>query len=231
MPTPKVFVIRHGETEWSLNGRHTSITDLELTSNGVRRVHATAKHMIGPDRLICPDRVKRVYVSPRKRAQETLKIIKEEHPAFDEVPVTMTLDLQEWNYGDYEGLTTAQIQQLRESRGIKDIGGKWDIWRDGCEGGEGPSDVLERVDRVINEIKEYQCAALNDSTGKVYRDVIVVSHGHLLRAFTARWVGRTVESNPSLILEAGGIGTLSYEHNNVNEPAIVLGSAFIVPNE
>ena len=149
MPTPRVFIIRHGETEWSLNGRHTGTTDLPLTANGERRVRATGAALVGPDRLIVPAQVAHVYVSPRKRARRTLELIHLDcHgrlPWEDQEPtngveegargaagVEVTPDIVEWDYGDYEGLTSKTIRAQRAERGE----GGWDIWKDGCPGGE-----------------------------------------------------------------------------------------------
>lgn len=110
----------------------------------------------------------------------------------------------------------------------------WDIWRDGCEGGESPEDVTRRLDQLIKELREkYHKGKFGKDAGWKGKkgeanDVLIVAHGHILRAFAARWVGKRLEENPSLILEAGGVGTLSYEHSRIEEPAILLGGAFVV---
>ncbi|KAL9032298.1 MAG: hypothetical protein Q9214_008026 [Letrouitia sp. 1 TL-2023] len=181
MPTtPRVFIVRHGETEWSLNGRHTSTTELPLTTNGEKRVRATGRALVGEDRLIVPgslahmsvfasrsfvlsfreldilaraDKVcKNRYVSPRSRARRTLELLdlgcREPYPwqqqqqqqhgsdgegVRTEAKTEVLEAIREWDYGAYEGLTSTQIRELRSKEG-KD--GVWDIWRDGCEGGE-----------------------------------------------------------------------------------------------
>lgn len=107
------------------------------------------------------------------------------------------------------------------------LGADWDIWRDGCEGGESPEDVTARLDAFIGELREKWHKGRFGKDGKP-NDVLIVAHGHILRALAARWVGKRLEENPSLILEAGGVGTLSYEHHNIEEPAILLGGAFVV---
>ncbi|KAH0533536.1 hypothetical protein FGG08_007683, partial [Glutinoglossum americanum] len=128
-----------------------------------------------------------------------------------------------WDYGAYEGLTSAQIRTLRASRGIVEKGPRWNIWKDGCEGGDSPETVTERVDKLIAEIRERW-----HGDGEEAGDVVVVAHGHILRAFAMRWVGKRLEEGPAFLLEAGGVGTLSYEHHNIEEPAVLLGGAFVV---
>ena len=155
MPTPRVFIIRHGETEWSLNGRHTGTTDIPLTANGEKRVRATGRALVGPDRLIVPAQVAHVYVSPRRRARRTLELLdlgchkplpwvppppSGDAPAEGGAPaagpplvdVETTDGIREWDYGAYEGLTSKVIRQQRAERGE----GGWDIWKDGCPEGE-----------------------------------------------------------------------------------------------
>ncbi|PYH71099.1 histidine phosphatase family protein [Aspergillus vadensis CBS 113365] len=238
--TPRCFIIRHGETSWSLNGRHTGTTDLPLTENGEKRIKATGKALVGNDRLIVPRKLVHVYVSPRARAQRTLELLEigcrerlpwnearkseDEEPIRTEARVEVTEAVREWDYGEYEGLTSKQIREMRRERGE----GEWDIWRDGCPGGESPEDVIKRLDAVIAEIREKfhkPCFDGDSSTGK--GDVLVVAHGHILRAFAMRWTGKPL-TETALILEAGGVGTLSYEHHNIDEPAIILGGGFVV---
>ncbi|KAL4757981.1 histidine phosphatase family protein [Aspergillus foveolatus] len=237
---PRCFIIRHGETEWSLNGRHTGTTDLPLTENGEKRVKATGKALVGNDRLIAPKKLVHVYVSPRTRAQRTLELLEigcrerlpwtekrkaeADEPIRTEAKVEVTEAIREWDYGAYEGLTSKQIRELRAERGE----GSWDIWRDGCPGGETPEDVMIRLDALIAEIREKHhkpCFEGDKESG----DVLIVAHGHILRAFAMRWTGRPL-TETALILEAGGVGTLSYEHHNIEEPAIILGGGFVVEN-
>ncbi|KAK5998986.1 Sedoheptulose 1,7-bisphosphatase [Cladobotryum mycophilum] len=246
MTTPRVFIVRHGETEWSLNGRHTGRTDIPLTSNGEKRVRATGKALVGDDRLIVPQKLAHIYVSPRKRAQRTLELLN--LGISDPLPwqphgsspchglecaarVEVTEDIREWDYGDYEGVTSPEIRKLRAEQGLE---GTWDIWRDGCPGGESPQDVTERLDRLIADIRtRFHEPVLNQTKGEHSDapgtgDILIVAHGHILRAFAMRWAGKTLQDGPAFLLEAGGVGTLSYEHHNVNEPAILLGGAFAV---
>ncbi|KAL2136809.1 hypothetical protein VTI74DRAFT_1023 [Chaetomium olivicolor] len=242
MSTPRVFIVRHGETEWSLNGRHTGSTDIPLTANGEKRVLATGKALVGDDRLIVPSKLAHIYVSPRRRAQRTLELLNlkykrqlpwEAHgePLCQGLPceadVEVTEDIREWDYGDYEGITTPQIKELRKQQGLDP---NWDIWKDGCPGGESPKDITERLDRLIKEIREKWHAPVMGKSAKAgcTGDVLIVAHGHILRAFAQRWVGHSLLDGPTFLLEAGGVGTLSYEHHNIKEPAILLGGAFIV---
>lgn len=243
MSTPRVFVVRHGETEWSLNGRHTGSTDIPLTANGEKRVTATGRALVGDDRLIVPKNLAHIYVSPRKRAQRTLELINLAYheslpwPRHGEPPVgeglvcaarvQITEDIREWDYGDYEGITTPEIRKLRSKQGLD---ANWDIWKDGCPGGESPTDITERLDRLILEIRDkWQAPAMenNNENG----DVLIVAHGHILRAFAQRWAGKALHDGPTFLLEAGGVGTLSYEHHNISEPAILLGGAFMVGHD
>ncbi|KAF2655772.1 phosphoglycerate mutase-like protein, partial [Lophiostoma macrostomum CBS 122681] len=249
MPDPRVFIIRHGETEWSLNGRHTGSTDIPLTANGEKRIRATGKALVGDDRLIVPGNLAHIYVSPRRRAQRTLELLDlgcrdrypwhqkpASHPSLDirtNASISVTDAIREWDYGDYEGLTSAQIRTSRQERGIN-VDQEWDIWRDGCEGGEAPEDVEKRLDAFVREIRTKwhegrfgKEAGWKGEKGEP-NDVLIVAHGHILRSFAARWIGKELRDNPSLILEAGGVGTLSYEHHNIAEPAILLGGAFVV---
>ncbi|KAF1834567.1 phosphoglycerate mutase family protein [Decorospora gaudefroyi] len=242
MPDPRVFIVRHGETEWSLNGRHTGISDIPLTANGEKRVRATGKALVGNDRLIVPRNLAHIYVSPRTRAQKTLELLnlgcKDRYPWHHQDPssssaaedirthatIQVTEAVREWDYGDYEGRVTKEIRQDREKRGL---GSDWDIWRDGCEGGESPEEVSRRLDGLILDLRERFHRGRFGKDGQP-NDVLIVAHGHILRSLAARWVGKRLEENPSLILEAGGVGTLSYEHHNIEEPAILLGGAFVV---
>ena len=242
MTTPRVFIIRHGETEWSLNGRHTGTSDIPLTANGEKRIRATGRALVGPDRLIVPKNLAHIYVSPRKRAQRTLELLGlgtkapvpwQQHGDIEECKVDgtnakieVTEQIREWDYGDYEGITSAEIAKMREAKGE----GPWDIWRDGCPGGESPEQITKRLDDFIADLrKKWHAHAIRKPKGTVKEpyDVLIVAHGHILRAFAGRWIGKNIANNPSLILEAGGVGTLSYEHHKMDEPAILLGGAFM----
>lgn len=249
MATPRVFIIRHGETEWSLNGRHTGTSDIPLTTAGEARIRATGRALVGPDRLIVPKNIAHVYVSPRKRAQLTFELLglgctaplpwtahetPEQKPAGESAKQEMTAQIEvdervcEWDYGAYEGVTSKDIQAQRKQDGLP----PWEIWRDGCPDGESPEQITKRLDSLIAEIRERFHEPVLAARGKDQgeappSDVLVVAHGHILRALAGRWIGTDIGANPSLLLEAGGVGTLSYEHHSLDEPAILLGGAFM----
>lgn len=140
--------------------------------------------------------------------------------------VEITENIREWDYGSYEGITSAQIRSDRKAAGLPE----WDIWRDGCPDGESPEQVTERIDALISDIRsKYHGPVIGkDKKDAGPGDVLIVAHGHILRAFAMRWVGKTLQDGPTFLLEAGGVGTLSYEHKSLEEPAILLGGAFMV---
>ena len=230
IPYPRLIFVRHGQTEWSKSGQHTSTTDIDLTPFGVEQMRNTGRALIGPSNLqmIKPENLTRIFVSPRQRAQQTLQLLLEDvDPEFkDKIPVEIDEDVREWDYGDYEGITSAEINELRKKKGLDDKDHKWSIWSDGCEGDEQHYDVAKRLDRFIEKVREFHRQAI---AKKEPCDILVVAHGHILRCLGARWVQRELNVNPQLILDAGGVGTLSYEHHNIDEPSIFLSGAFTVP--
>jgi sedoheptulose-bisphosphatase len=161
------------------------------------------------------------YVSPRSRAQKTLELLdlgchdpypwqvshEQSSTIRTDAKVTITPDIREWDYGEYEGITSEDIRQRRAEQGL----GSWDIWIDGCPGGESPEDIIERVDRLIKEIREtHHGPVIGKPKAKGARgDVLVVGHGHILRAFAIRWVGKPL-GETAFIMEAGGVGTLRW---------------------
>src|SRR3954466_3920317 len=151
----EVYVVRHGETEWSLSGQHTGTTDLPLTDHG-RAVALRLRPLLADQRFAL------VMTSPLKRARQTCELVGLAGRAVVE------RDLVEWSYGEYEGLTPAQIDAKRPG---------WMIFRDGCPGGETPAQIGARVDRVI--------ARIRDAPG----DVALFAHGHVFRVLVARWIG------------------------------------------
>jgi broad specificity phosphatase PhoE len=173
----EVVLVRHAETEWSVDGRHTGLTDIPLTDAG----RATAKALAGE---LHAWRFERVLVSPLRRARETCELC----GLGDRAEVCD--DLHEWDYGEYEGLTTAQIRERRPD---------WNLWRDGCPGGENPEQVGARADRAI--------AALSATSGPVAG----FSHGHMLRVLGARWIELEPAGGGRLGLSAGAISVLGYE--------------------
>jgi broad specificity phosphatase PhoE len=182
---PKIYLARHGETEWSLSGQHTGRTDLPLTPNGERAAAAVGRRLAG---LSFP----LILTSPRRRAMHTAELA-----GFRAV---VEPNLEEWNYGDYEGLTTKQIRERNPS---------WDLFRDGCPSGEMPAQIGARVDNLIARVRA--------SGG----DALLFAHGHVLRVFGARWLGLPVDEARCFLLTTASVSVLSYEHN-INEPAIRL---------
>ncbi|VEU23805.1 DEKNAAC104992 [Brettanomyces naardenensis] len=228
---PRLIFIRHGQTEWSKSGQYTSRTDLPLTEYGVRQMRATGRILIGygGNNLVKPAELKLVISSPRKRALETRDLLLESLPESQKMGIREEIDpdIREWEYGRYEGLTTEQIKADRKKKGYKDAD-NWTIWKCGCENGEDADQVTERVDRLIAKVRKLHKKAIDDDE---YCDILVVGHGHILRCLAARWVGRRIDCNPQFMLDAGGVGVLSYQHHNIEEPAIYLTGAFLVPVE
>jgi broad specificity phosphatase PhoE len=174
---PEILLVRHGETEWSLSGQHTSRTDLPLTENGRRRTEPLRRALAGRPFAL-------VLCSPLRRARETCELAGFADRA------EIVDDLREWDYGEYEGLTTPQIREERPD---------WNLWTDGNPGGESPSEVAARADHVISLLK--------GADG----DAIAFAHGHILRVLAARWIEMDVSAGARLVLSPGTICTLGYE--------------------
>ncbi|BCJ30424.1 histidine phosphatase family protein [Actinocatenispora sera] len=175
----EIVLIRHGETAWSASGQHTSVTDLPLTERGERQASDLAT-------TLARRRFTAVYSSPRIRAQRTAQLA-------GLAVTTLDDDLAEWNYGDYEGRTTADIHTE-----VPD----WDLWTDGAPGGEKPAEVGARLDRVLQRAREQLCDG----------DVALVAHGHALRVAGARWIGLAASCGGLLKLDTGTLSTLGFEH-------------------
>jgi broad specificity phosphatase PhoE len=173
----EIVLVRHGETEWSRDRRHTGRTDIPLTEAGRREAEELRD-------ALTEWSFARVLSSPLARALDTCLL------AGLGEGVELSDDLVEWDYGEYEGITTAQIRKRRPG---------WYLWRDGCPGGETAADVGRRVDRVI--------AALDGPDG----DVALFAHGHVLRVLAARWLGLGPEAGALLKLDTGTLSALGYE--------------------
>jgi broad specificity phosphatase PhoE len=171
-------LVRHAETEWSANGRHTGLTDLPLTEAGRARADALRAPL-------ARWQFELVLTSPSRRARETCELAGLGGQA------SVREDLHEWDYGEYEGLTLAQIEQRRPG---------WNLWRDGCPGGESAAEVGARADRVISEL----LAASGE--------VAVFSHGHMLRVLGARWIEREPALGERLTLRTASLSILGHEH-------------------
>lgn len=180
MSEPELVVVRHGDTEWSQNGRHTSRTDLPLLPSGVERARTLAPALAG-------FQFARVLCSPRQRARQTAELA-----GFGE-RLEIAPDLTEWDYGDYEGLTSEQIHERRPG---------WQLWTDGAPAGESPEAVAARADRVI--------AAAAQAGG----DVLVFAHGHILRVLAARWIEAPASAGARFKLDPATISILGHEHEH-----------------
>jgi broad specificity phosphatase PhoE len=178
MPTPtEIWLIRHGETEWSLSGAHTSRTDLPLTLRGKDKAAMIGAQLIGRDFAL-------VLTSPLRRARETC-----EAAGFGKVAI-IDPNLQELDYGDYEGRTTAEIQRERPG---------WSLWRDGCPNGESFEHAAARAESVIARALAVDGA------------VALFAHGHILRILAACWLGLAPDSARLFALSTASLSTLGYE--------------------
>jgi broad specificity phosphatase PhoE len=173
----EIVLARHGETEWSRDGRHTGRTDIPLTDQGRRQAELLRD-------ALAEWRFARVLSSPLERARDTCRLAGLGDLA------EITEDLLEWDYGDYEGITTAQIREQRPD---------WSLWRDGCPNGEDAASVGARVDRVIAAVEAVDGA------------IVLFAHGHVLRVLAARWLGLGPESGALLALGTGTLSVLGYE--------------------
>ncbi|KAH7885904.1 histidine phosphatase superfamily [Phlebopus sp. FC_14] len=206
-PTPRVFLIRHGETEWSLNGRHTGRSDIPLTARGEQQIKSKAPLLVGEGHAIEPRNLGVAFISPRIRAHRTFHLLFEHLPKVPDHIITE--EAREWDYGDFEGLFKEQI--LTEKPG-------WDIWRDGCPGGESVEEMQSRVDDLIAKVREYHRRYFEE--GKGTRDVLIVAHGHFNRVFISRWINFELALGTHFNVEPGGVSILSYNHSSLAEPAL-----------
>ena len=130
-----IRVLQIGETEWAKLGRSTGTTDVELTQAGAAQVSSAGAALVGAGKLLDPHRLIHIFVSPRSRAKKTFELLLAPSSDIVAEKITYTEDIAEWNYGDYEGRTNQEIRDLRKERGL-DLERKWNIFSDGCEGGE-----------------------------------------------------------------------------------------------
>ncbi|KAI0161539.1 putative phosphoglycerate mutase [Xylariaceae sp. FL1272] len=218
-PINKSFPISLGETEWTISGKCTGNAEISMTQNGVKQVKATGEMLVGHGKLIDPSSFARVFCSPRKRAVETLEMLLGEtnqRQLEQEDKIAFTEDIAEWDYGTYEGKTPSEIKAERQEQGL----GKWNIWTGGCPDGETPQQVQERLDRLIKQIVRIQEPFMK---GGPAPNILVIAHGHILRAFTKRWLKYPMDFEFTMMMEPGAIGILSYAHHSVYEPAILVG--------
>ena len=184
---PIVYLARHGETAWSLSGQHTGSTDLPLTERGEDDARRLGERL----RVL---QFAKIVTSPLRRAARTCELA-----GFGSA-CEVDPDLVEWNYGQYEGRTSAEIHAERPN---------WDLFRDGCPGGETPAQVGARADRAVNKARA------------VEGDVLVFSSGHILRVLAARWLGLEPGAARYLLLSTGSLSALGYEHTR-SQPVIRL---------
>jgi probable phosphoglycerate mutase len=184
---PVVYLARHGETAWTISGQHTGLTDLPLTPVGENNAKKLGHALKGLS-------FARVFSSPLRRASQTCEL------AGFRASVEFLHDLVEWDYGKYEGRTSAEILAERPD---------WELFRDGCPGGESPQQVAARADRVVDLVRS------------VPGNVLLFSSGHFLRMLAARWVGIDIVDARSLMLSTASLSVLGYE-GSLARPAIRL---------
>jgi broad specificity phosphatase PhoE len=184
---PVIYLARHGETAWSLTGQHTGLTDLPLTKRGERNARSLGERLKGLT-------FAQVLTSPLQRAARTCAL------AGYGTEAEVDRDLLEWDYGQYEGRRSAEIRQERPD---------WQLFRDGCPGGESLDQVGARADRVVNRVRAIE------------RDVLLFSSGHFLRVLAARWLGLEPGAGRYFLLSTASLSALGYEHDR-EQPVIRL---------
>lgn len=188
MTNPIIYLARHGETAWSLSGQHTGLTDLPLTARGERNASRLRQRLAGLTFV-------KVFTSPLQRARRTCELA-----GFGPV-AEIDNDLLEWNYGEYEGRRTSEIRAERPN---------WQLFRDGCPGGESPEQVAARADRAVCRLRAVQ------------GDVLLFSSGHFLRVLAVRWIGLELTANARLfMLSTASLSAVGYE-DSLERPVIRL---------
>ena len=178
---PVIYLARHGETAWSLSGQHTGLTDIPLTERGEGDARRLGERLRGRS-------FAKALASPLQRAFRTCVL------AGFGAAAEVDRDLVEWDYGAYEGRRSVEIRAERPD---------WDLFRDGCPGGESPEQVGARADRVVNRVRA------------VEGDVLLFSHGHFLRVLAARWLGLEPGAGRYFVLGTASLSQLGYEHRRV----------------
>ena len=182
---PVIYLARHGETAWTISGQHTGRTDLPLTERGERNAAQLGERLKGLT-------FAKVFCSPAQRARQTCKLAG--------YAAEIDSNLLEWDYGQYEGLRTSEIHAARPD---------WQLFRDGCPGGESPGQVAARADRVVNRVRGVQ------------GNVLLFSSGHFLRMLAARWLGLPPDGGRFFALSTASLSAVGYEHN-LTQPVIRL---------
>ena len=184
---PATYLARHGETAWSLTGQHTGLTDLPLTAHGERNARHLGERLRG-------QKFAKVFSSPLQRAVRTCEL------AGFKTTAEVDRDLVEWNYGDYESLRTSEV--LKQNPG-------WQLFRDGCPGGESPEQIGARADRVVKRVRA------------IRGDVLIFSSGHFLRVFAARWLGLEPAAGKFFLLNTASLSAVGFERSR-SQPVIQL---------
>lgn len=186
-PLPRIYLARHGETPWTVTHQHTGRTDIPLIPKGEADALKIGRRLENIS-------FAKVYSSPLQRALKTGQL------AGFENAIEIDPDLLEWNYGQYEGLTTKEIREKDPD---------WDIFKDGCPGGESPEQIGARADHAIGRLRS------------ISGNVLVFSHAHFLRVLATRWLGLAVKEARCFLLGTSSLSILGYEHNQ-NESVICL---------
>ena len=187
----EIYLIRHGETAWSITGQHTGLADIPLTAQG----EEAAKHLSACLKQIT---FSYVFTSPRVRARRTGEL------AGCGATAQVEPNLGEWNYGNYEGKTSEEIHRLQPD---------WNLFRDGCPGGESPEQMVTRVDSFIHKLR-----GLNGR-------IAIFSHGHFLRVLAVRWIGLPVIEAQRFLLGTASVSILGYEQDKPAKPVIAQWNA------
>lgn len=190
-PDPlRLFLIRHGETEWSRTGRHTGRTDIPLTPNGENEARELGRHLRDIP-------FAQVLSSPLKRAMQTCKLSLDKFPE-------MEADLAEWDYGDYEGQRSADIRKQKAD---------WNVYRDGCPGGEMPEQVCARADRLVARLRQLD------------GNIALFAHGQIGSAIAARWIGLALVEAQHFSLGTTTLSILAVDPHHPGVPVIALWNA------
>lgn len=184
---PLTYLARHGETAWTISRQHTGRTDLPLTAQGEAEARRLGERLDGL-------KFAAVFTSPLQRARRTCELA-----GFGSAAIVEP-DIREWNYGAYEGCTSAEIHAEHPD---------WDLFRDGCPGGESPDQIGARADRAIGRVRE------------IAGDTLLFSSSHFLRVFAARWLGLPPGAGRLFVLGTASLSVMGYEHNR-SEPVIRL---------
>lgn len=185
---PIVYLARHGETAWSLTGQYTGLTDLPLTEHGESTARRLGERLLGL-------RFARVFTSPLQRASRTCEL------AGFRAVAEVDPDLVEWNYGQFEGRRSAEVHAEHPD---------WQLFRDGCPGGESPQQISARADRVVSRVRA------------ISGDVLLFSSGHFIRVLATRWLGLEPTANSRyFMLSTASLSALGYE-NSLSRPVIRL---------